>query len=196
VPPDHPLRAIKRLADAVLERLSGDFAALYATTGRPSIAPEKLLRALLLQAFFSVRSERQLMQQISYNMLFRWFIGLAMDAPVWDVSVFTKNRDRLLEGDIAGRCLTTLLADPQVVGLLSSEHFSVDGTLIEAWASMKSFRPKTAAASHRPPAATASETFTARSAATPRTPPPPIPMPGCSANPRASRRNSATWGTC
>lgn len=142
VPPEHPLRAIKCLADAVLDRLSGDFAALYSATGRPSIPPEKLLRALLLQAFFTVRSERQLMQQITYNMLFRWFIGLAMDAPVWDVTVFTKNRDRLLEGDIAHRFLATLLTDPQVTPLLSSEHFSIDGTLIEAWASMKSFRPK------------------------------------------------------
>jgi transposase len=142
VPPDHPLRAIKRLVDAALDRLSADFAMMYAATGRPSIPPEKLLRALLLQAFFTVRSERQLMQQITYNMLFRWFVGLAMDAPVWDVTVFTKNRDRLMEGDIARRFLATLLADPQVVPLLSSEHFSVDGTLIEAWASIKSFRPK------------------------------------------------------
>jgi transposase len=123
VPRDHPLRAIKRLADAALDRLSADFAALYAANGRPSIAPEKLLRALLLQAFFTVRSERQLMQQITYNMLFRWFIGLAMDAPVWDVTVFTKNRDRLLEGDIARRFLAALLADSQVTPLLSSEHF-------------------------------------------------------------------------
>jgi transposase len=142
VPADHPLRPIRQLADRALDRLSGDFAALYSCTGRPSIPPEKLLRALLLQAFFSVRSERQLMQQITYNMLFRWFIGLAMDAPVWDVTVFTKNRDRLLEGDIARGFLVSLLADPQVTPLLSSEHFSVDGTLIEAWASMKSFRPK------------------------------------------------------
>jgi transposase len=142
VPQDHPLRAIKVLVDAALDRLSVDFAAIYASTGRPSIAPEKLLRALLLQAFFSVRSERQLMQQITYNMLFRWFVGLAMDAPVWDVTVFTKNRDRLLEGDIARGFLAAILVDRQVKPLLSSEHFSVDGTLIEAWASMKSFRPR------------------------------------------------------
>jgi transposase len=142
VPSDHPLRAIKALADAVLTRLGRDFAALYASTGRPSIPPEQLLRALLLQAFFTIRSERQLMQQITYNMLFRWFIGLSMDAPVWDVTVFTKNRDRLLEGDIARRFLAELLADPSVLPLLSREHFSVDGTLIEAWASMKSFQPK------------------------------------------------------
>src|SRR3954471_9710011 len=142
VPQEHPLRAIRLLVNAALERPSPAFAAIYADSGRPSIAPEKLLRALLLQALFTVRSERQLMQQISYNMLFRWFVGLAMDAPVWDVTVFTKNRDRLMEGDIARRFLGTLLADPQVVPLLSSEHFSIDGTLIEAWASIKSFRPK------------------------------------------------------
>jgi transposase len=142
VPRDHPLRAIRLLVNAALERLSADLSAIYAPTGRPSIAPEKLLRALLLQALYSVRSERQLMEQISYNMLFRWFVGLAMDAPVWDVTVFTKNRDRLLEGDIARGFLLAVLADPQVRPLLSTEHFSVDGTLIEAWASMKSFRPK------------------------------------------------------
>ena len=142
VPQDHPLRAIRVLVNAALDRLSPNFSAIYAENGRPSIAPEKLLRALLLQAFFSVRSERQLMQQITYNMLFRWFIGLSMDVPVWDVTVFTKNRNRLLEGDIARGFLAAILADPKVRPLLSNEHFSVDGTLIEAWASMKSFRPK------------------------------------------------------
>src|SRR5881628_2376407 len=142
VPPDHPLRAIKRLVDAALDRLSSDFAMMYAATGRPSIPPEKLLRALLLQALFTVRSERQLMQQLTYNMLFRWFVGLSMDAPVWDVTVFTKNRERLLEGDIARAFLRATLVAPEVKRLLSSEHFSVDGTLIEAWASMKSFRAK------------------------------------------------------
>src|SRR5437660_12672379 len=141
VPKDHPLRAIRPLVNAALARLSPDFARLYAPMGRTSIAPEKLLRALLLQAFYSVRSERQLMEQLTYNMLFRWFVGLAMDAPVWDVTVFTKNRDRLLEGDIARSFLAAILADPEVKPLLSSEHFSVDGTLIEAWASMKNFRP-------------------------------------------------------
>src|SRR5437764_239682 len=142
VPQEHPLRAIRLLVNAALERLSPTFVAIYADSGRPSIPPEKLLRSLLLQALFTVRSERQLMQQITYNMLFRWFLGLAMDAPVWDVTVFTKNRDRLLEGDIARGFLTAILGDPQVKPLLSAEHFSVDGTLIEAWASMKSFRPK------------------------------------------------------
>jgi transposase len=142
VPRDHPLRVIRRLADAALDRLSPAFNKLYSVVGRPSIPPEQLLRALLLQAFFTVRSERQLMEQLTYNMMFRWFVGLSMDAPVWDVSVFTKNRERLLAGDIARSFLLALLADPQVKPLLSDDHFSVDGTLVEAWASMKSFRPK------------------------------------------------------
>src|SRR5262249_39701594 len=115
---------------------------LYAVNGRPSIAPERLLRALLLQAFYSVRSERQLMEQLDYNLLFRWFVGLGLDDAVWDVTVFTKNRDRLLEGEIAAKFLRAVLDQPKVEALLSDEHFSVDGTLIQAWASMKSFRPK------------------------------------------------------
>ena len=142
VPSDHPLRVIRSVVNAALERLSPEFSKLYSPYGRASIAPEKLLRALLIQAFFGVRSERQLMEQVRYNMLFRWFIGLSMDALVWDVTVFTKNRERLLEGDIAREFLLAVLADPRVKPLLSSEHFSVDGTLIEAWASMKSFQPK------------------------------------------------------
>src|SRR5689334_10015704 len=142
VPQDHPLRQIRPLVDAALTRLSPRFEQIYSPIGRPSIPPEQLLRALLLQAFFTVRSERQLMEQLTYNILFRWFVGLSIEAPVWDVTVFTKNRERLLEGDIAHGFLHAILADPQIKRLLSSEHFSVDGTLIEAWASMKSFRPK------------------------------------------------------
>ena len=142
VPSDHPLRVIRSVVNAALERLSPDFSELYSPYGRASIAPEKLLRALLVQAFFGIRSERQLMEQVRYNMLFRWFIGVSMDAAVWDVTVFTKNRDRLLEGDVARSFLLAVLADPQVKPLLSTEHFSVDGTIIEAWASMKSFQPK------------------------------------------------------
>jgi transposase len=142
VPRDHPLRAIRRLVNAALEKLSRNFDTLYARSGRTSIAPEKLLRALLLQAFYGVRSERQLMEQVTYNMLFRWFIGLSMDAPVWDVTVFTKNRERLLDGDVAVSFLVAVMGDPAVKRLLSTEHFSVDGTLIDAWASMKSFRRK------------------------------------------------------
>jgi transposase len=141
VPVDHPLRTILPLVDAALAALSGEFARLYASIGRPSIAPEKLLRALLLQAFYSVRSERQLMEQLDYNLLFRWFVGLGVDDPVWDVTVFTKNRDRLLEGEVAGKFLRAVLDQPKVKALLSDEHFSVDGTLIQAWASVKSFRP-------------------------------------------------------
>ena len=142
VPAAHPLRPIRAIVDEVLEVLSADFEGMYAKAGRPSVAPEKLLRALLLQAFYSIRSERQLMEQIGYNMLFRWFVGLSMDAPVWDVTVFTKNRDRLLEGDVATKFLAAVVAQARGHDLLSDEHFSVDGTLIDAWASMKSFKPK------------------------------------------------------
>jgi len=142
VPADHPLRAIRALVNAALGDLSAEIAALYAATGRPSIPPERLLRALLLQAFYTVRSERLLMEQLDYNLLFRWFVGLEMDDPVWDATVFSKNRDRLLDGDIARRFLAAVLNRPELRQLLSDEHFSVDGTLIEAWASMKSFVPK------------------------------------------------------
>jgi transposase len=142
IPSDHPLRPIRQLADEALGALNDRFEGLYSSTGRPSIPPEMLLRATLLQAFFSVRSERMLMEQINYNLLFRWFVGLPMDAEVWHATVFTHNRDRLLEADVAREFLVALLALPRVKKLLSSEHFSVDGTLIDAWASMKSFRPK------------------------------------------------------
>src|SRR5690242_13368735 len=142
IPSDHPLRPIKALADQALLSLNKRFEGLYSSMGRPSIPPEMLLRATLLQAFFSVRSERMLMEQINYNLLFRWFVGLPMDAEVWHATVFTHNRDRLLQTEVAHEFLAALLRLPQVKHLLSSEHFSVDGTLIEAWASMKSFRPK------------------------------------------------------
>ena len=142
VPQDHPLRAIRAIANAALEDLSGEFAALYAPLGRPSIPPEKLLRGLLLQAFYTIRSERQLMERLEFDLLFRWFVGLGVDDPAWDHSVFSKNRDRLLEGEIAGKFLAAILTQPEVKRLLSTDHFSVDGTLIEAWASLKSFRPK------------------------------------------------------
>jgi transposase len=139
---DHPLRAIREVVGTALAALSGDFAGLYSGMGRPSIAPEMLLRAMLLQAFYSIRSERQLMERLEFDLLFRWFVGLGVDEPVWDPSSFSKNRDRLLDGDIAAKFLAAMLAQPRVKRLLSSEHFSVDGTLIEAWASMKSFKPK------------------------------------------------------
>src|SRR5512136_1310404 len=142
VPTMHPLRVIKGIVDEVLASLDAAFERLYEGTGRQSIAPERLLRASLLQAFYSVRSERQLMEQIDYNLLFRWFVGLGIDDAVWDHSTFSKNRDRLLDGDIAAKFLAAVLAQPRVKRLLSNDNFSVDGTLIEAWASMKSFTPK------------------------------------------------------
>src|ERR1700760_2301104 len=142
IPRSHPLRVIRRITDAALASLSEQFEALYSEVGRPSVPPEKLLRALLVQAFYSVRSERQLMEQLNYNLLFRWFVGLSVDDPVWVPTVFSKNCDRLLEGDIAAAFMDAVLNLPRVKALLSGEHFSVDGTLIQAWASMKSFRRK------------------------------------------------------
>jgi transposase len=145
IPPDHPLRTIRTLADACLREMSPRFALLYARTGRPSIPPEKLLRAQLLQILYTIRSERLLMEQLEYNLLFRWFVGLEMDTPVWDATVFTKNRERLLAGDVARAFLEQVVEEARTRHLLSNEHFSVDGTLIEAWASAKSFQRKDAA---------------------------------------------------
>ena len=142
IPPRHPLRAIKRFVDEALRELSPRFDAMYARMGRPSIPPERLLRASLLQIFYSVRSERLLMEQINYNLLFRWFVGLGMDEPVWVPTSFTQNRDRLLEGDVANAFFAAVVQQARKRNLLSDEHFTVDGTLVEAWASQKSFRPK------------------------------------------------------
>jgi transposase len=142
VPSHHPLRLIRRIVNDVLAALDGEFAKLYAAEGRPSIAPERLLRALLLQAFYTIRSERQLMEQLHYNLLYRWFVGLGVDDPVWVATVFTKNRDRLLEAEVARKFLAELLAHKEVRKLLSDDHFSVDGTQVAAWASMKSFVAK------------------------------------------------------
>ena len=139
---DHPLRLIREIANAALKSLSGEFAKLYSPIGRESIPPERLMRALLLQAFYSIRSERQLVERTEFDLLFRCFVGLGVDDPVWDASTFTKNRDRLLDGAVAGQFLAAVLSQDKVKRLLSSEHFSVDGTLLEAWASPKSFRPK------------------------------------------------------
>jgi transposase len=140
VPADHPLRPMRAMVDEILRELSPQFSRLYATVGRPSIAPERLLRALLLQVLYSVRSERLLMEQLDYNILFRWFVGMDMDEPVWTPTVFTKNRDRLLNQQIARTFFRQVVARAQ--GLMSDEHFTVDGTLIEAWASQKSFQRK------------------------------------------------------
>jgi transposase len=197
VPLGHPLRPIGKIVDEALGALSGEFEKLYAKFGRPSIAPEKLLRALLLQAFYSVRPERQLMEQLGYNLLFRWFVGLSLDAAVWDVTVLTKNRERLIAGDIASKFMAAVLNQERVKALLSNDHFAVDGTLIEAWASMKSFRPKDGGGA--PPAPGegwgGNGTSTARSAATRRTTRPPIPMPGCIAKDRVSPPSWPIWDT-
>src|SRR5271156_2617998 len=142
VKPDHPLRPMRKMVDEALRELSPRFGRLYAKRGRPSIAPEKLLRALLLQALYTIRSERQLMEQLDYNLLYRWFVGLNMDDEVWDVTVFTKNRDRLLKGKIAQAFFEQVLEQARERELLSAEHFTVDGTLIEAWAGQKSFQRK------------------------------------------------------
>lgn len=170
VPQEHPLRCIRVMVDTVLQELSVQFEQLYSHTGRPSIAPEKLLRALLLQVLYTIRSERLLMEQLNYNLLFRWFVGLNMDDPVWDSSTFSKNRERLLEGDVARAVFDQVLTQARERDLLSDEHFTVDGTLMEAWAGQKSFKRKT-----------------------PETPPPPPDDPG---NPsvdfRGERRTNAT----
>src|SRR3954462_12165597 len=136
IPSNHPLRLIRGVADEALKALDAQFAALYSEEGRPSIPPEQLLRALLLQAFYTIRSERLLMEQLNYNLLFRWFVGLSVDDPVWVPAVFSKNRDRLLEGDIAAAFMDAVLNLPRVKTLLSDEHFSVDGTQIQAWATL------------------------------------------------------------
>ncbi len=151
VPARHPLRKIKTVVDAALHDLDAEFAPLYAVDGRPGIAPERLLRAALVQILFSIRSETQLMEQLQYNLLFRWFVGLSIDEPVWVPTVFTKNRDRLLNAEIARKLMAAILAHEKVAPLLSDDHFSVDGTLVEAWASFKSFKPKAAATGSPPP---------------------------------------------
>ena len=142
IPQDHPLRQIRVLVDGALQRMDAEFDRLYSTTGRPSIAPERLLRSSLLMVLYSIRSERQLMEQTNYNLLFRWFVGLEMDDPVWDVTVFTKNRERLIAGHVSRHLLLTVVEQAGAQQLLSEEHFTVDGTLIQAWANRRSFREK------------------------------------------------------
>src|SRR5712691_5012125 len=151
VPKDHPLRPVREMVDAALREMSPLFESLYSRFGRPSIAPEKLLRALLVQVLYTVRSERMLMEQLDYNFLFRWFVGLSIDDPVWDATVFTKNRERLLEGDVAQGFFTAVVDQARAHGLLSDEHFTVDGTLIEAWAGHQSFKRKDNPGQHTPP---------------------------------------------
>jgi transposase len=148
IPARHPLRKIRQVVNDALASLDAEFEALYTDFGRPSIAPERLIRASLIQILFSIRSERQLMEQMQYNLLFRWFVGLGIDDPVWVPTVFTKNRDRLLTTEMSRKVMAAILAHREVAPLLSDDHFSVDGTLVKAWASMKSFQPK---ASDTPP---------------------------------------------
>ena len=197
VPKDHPLRAIRIMVDVALKDSSWRFDAVYATSGRPSIAPEKLLRALLLQVLYTVRSERLLMEQLDYNFLFRWFVGLNIDDPVWDVTVFTKNRERLLVGEVAQGLFSAVLDQPDAQGLLSNEHFTVDGTLIEAWPDTRVSSAKETTIKLRPTIpATRAWTFMVSGAATPLTDRLPIPKHGWPAKVRAKRPSSVTPGTC
>ena len=194
VPGNHPLRQIRRIVNEVLSALDRELGKLYASEGRPSIAPERLLRALLLQAFYTIRSERQLMEQLHYNLLYRWFVGLGVDDPVWVPTVFTKNRDRLLAAEVASKFLAELLAHKEVRVLLSDEHFSVDGTQVQAWASMKSFVAKDG--SGEPPSSGRNgEIFTASDAATRRTPPARTARPSCTRRAKARRQSSPIWAT-
>jgi transposase len=190
VPAGHPLRAMRRLTNAALEKLDGDFSTLYEAGGRPSIPPERLLRATLLQFLYSIRSARQLVERLEFDLLFRWFVGLGIDEPAFDASSFSKNRDRLLTHEIAQSFLASLLALPEVKPLLSAEHFSVDGTLLKAWASMKSFRAKDG--SDEPPSAgRMARRISARpSVRMKRTPRRPIRTRGCTRRATAKR---AVW---
>jgi transposase len=190
VPADHPLRPIRKMVDEILKEMSPKFAKLYSDVGRPSIAPERLLRSLLLQVFYSVRSERMLIEQLQYNMLFRWFVGMEMDEAVWNHAVYSKNRERLLNEEIAESFFQRVLERARPY--MSDEHFTVDGTLIEAWASQKSFRRKDGV-SH--PERVEKSIFTGRSGRTTRMNRRPILKHGCSRNPEAARRSSATWDT-
>lgn len=199
---DHPLHKIRRLVNDALSALEGQFSALYSGLARPSIAPETLLRAMLLQAFFSIRystrSERHLMERLEFGLLFRWFVGLWIDDAVWDHSSFSKNRDRLLEGDIPGKFLAAVLAQPRVRKLLSTEHFSVHDTLIEARASIKSIRPKSPGdSSDQPPMGgwdvTRMRTSMDRSGRTPRMARAPIRRLGSKRRGRANRPSSDSW---
>ena len=175
VPPDHPLRPVREMVDTILKEMSPRFGRLYADVGRPSIAPERLLRALLLQIFYSVRSERLLMEQLDYNLLFRWFVGMQMDEAVWNHAVFSKNRDRLLNHEIAQAFFQRVLR--QAKPYLSDEHFTVDGTLLEAWASQKSSVPRTRQSRLR--ARRAKRTFMASGGVIRRINPPPTPTHAC-----------------
>ena len=189
VPADHPLRPIRKMVDEILKEMSPKFAKLYSDVGRPSIAPERLLRSLLLQVFYSVRSERMLIEQLQYHMLFRWFVGMEMDETVWNHAVYSKNRERLLNEEIAESFFQRVLARARPY--MSDEHFTVDGTLIEAWASQRAFGGRTKRGSH--PDEEERSTFTRRSGRTRPMNRPPIPTLDCSRSPKGAKRSSATW---
>jgi len=193
VPRQHPLRSIRKLVDTALADMHGALTVMYSHTGRPSIPPERLIRTLLVQIFFSVRSERQLMEQLDYNLLFRWFVGLEVDDAVWDASSFAKNRDRLVDHEVGRSLLAAVIAQARTQGLVSDEHFSVDGTLIEAWASMKSFRRKDDDASPPPSGGSNIEVDfrgEERSNDSPRR----TRNAGSTRRPRGRHRSSPTWG--
>lgn len=194
VPADHPLRPVRVIVDDALRRLSPRFETLYVRFGRPSIAPEKLLRALLLQVLYTIRSERQLVEQLQYNLLFQWFVGLSLDDAVWDATTFTKNRDRLLSGDIAQAFFHEVLAEARGQDLLSREHFTVDGTLLEAWASQKSFPPR----DEEPPSAGGAirlSIFMGSAERMRRIARRPIPTRASIKRRKAAKPGSATWAT-
>jgi transposase len=185
VPADHPLRPIRKMVDEILKEMSPQFAKLYSDVGRPSIAPERLFRSLLLQIFYSVRSERMLIEQLQYNLLFRWFVGMEMDEVVWNHAVYSKNRERLLNEEIAASFFARVLERARP--FMSDEHFTVDGTLIEAWASQKRFRPKDG--SGKPAGREERSTLKGKNERTRRMNRPRIPMPGCGRSPEAARRS-------
>jgi transposase len=185
VPADHPWRPIRKMVDEILKEMSPQFAKLYSDVGRPSIAPEQLFRSLLLQIFYSVRSERMLIDQLQYNLLFRWFVGMEMDEVVWNHAVYSKNRERLLNEEIAASFFARVLERARP--FMSDEHFTVGGTLIEAWASQKSFRPKDGSGS--PLAREERSTLEGKNERTRRMNRPRIPMPGCGRSPEAARRS-------
>ena len=200
VPKDHPLRAIRAMADAALKELDQRFVGMYTVMGHPSIPPERLLRALLLQVLYTVCSERLLMEQLDYNFLFRWFVGLSIDAAVWDVTVFSKTRDRLLKGEVAEAFFGAVLAQARERGLLSDEHFTVEGTLIEAWAGQKSFKHQDSNVAERSPKndepATRAWTFTASGVATISISPRATRMRAWPAREQARKPSSTTPATC
>jgi transposase len=198
VPQEPPLRLVRAMVDAVFKELSPQFDRLYSATGRPSIAPERLLRALLLQVLYTIRSERLLMEQLNYNLLFRWFVGLNMDDPIWDASTFSKNRERLLAGDVAHAFFDQVLAQARERALLSDEHFTVDGTLMEAWAGQKSFKRKDAVPPPRRPMiqGTPASIFGGSGAPTPPMPRPLTPMLASTRRPKGKKPSSSIWGMC